>query len=56
MLRHLDLPFSAVAQMIHIYPTYTDVVRQPAKRYYVDRLRNNPVIKLVAKLLGKPRP
>jgi pyruvate/2-oxoglutarate dehydrogenase complex dihydrolipoamide dehydrogenase (E3) component len=55
LLRHLDLPFSAVAQMIHIYPTYTDVVRQPAKRYYIDRLRNNPVLKLLTKLLGKKK-
>jgi len=53
LLRHLDLPFSAVAQMIHIYPTYTDVVRQPAKRFYIDRLRNNFVIKLASLLLGK---
>jgi pyruvate/2-oxoglutarate dehydrogenase complex dihydrolipoamide dehydrogenase (E3) component len=53
LLRHLNLPFSAVAQMIHIYPTYTDVVRQPAKRYYIDRLRNNPFIKIAARLLGK---
>jgi len=55
LLRHLDLPFSAVAQMIHIYPTYTDVVRQPAKRYYIDRLRNNPAVKLAAWLLGRKR-
>jgi pyruvate/2-oxoglutarate dehydrogenase complex dihydrolipoamide dehydrogenase (E3) component len=55
MLRHLKLPFSAIAQMIHIYPTYTDVVRQPAKRYYIDRLRNNPFIKFVAMLAGKRR-
>ena len=53
LLRHLDLPFSAIAQMIHIYPTYTDVVRQPAKRFYIDHLRNNPFIKLAARLLGK---
>ncbi|MDH4161312.1 MAG: FAD-dependent oxidoreductase [Nitrospirota bacterium] len=53
VLRHLNLPFSAIAQMIHIYPTYTDVVRQPAKRYYIDRLRNNPFVKLAAKILGK---
>jgi pyruvate/2-oxoglutarate dehydrogenase complex dihydrolipoamide dehydrogenase (E3) component len=53
LLRHLRLPFSAIAQMIHIYPTYTDVVRQPAKRYYIDRLRNNPLLKLLAKVLGK---
>jgi pyruvate/2-oxoglutarate dehydrogenase complex dihydrolipoamide dehydrogenase (E3) component len=53
LLRHLDLPFSKVAQMIHIYPTYTDVVRQPAKRYYIDRLRRNPLLKALAKVLGK---
>lgn len=55
LLRHLDLPFSAVASMIHIYPTYTDMVRQPAKRYYIDRLRENPFVKLAAKLLGKKK-
>ncbi len=53
LLRHLDLPFSAIASMIHIYPTYTDVVRQPAKRYYIDRLRENFFVKLAAKLLGR---
>jgi pyruvate/2-oxoglutarate dehydrogenase complex dihydrolipoamide dehydrogenase (E3) component len=55
LLRHLNLPFSTIAQMIHIYPTYTDVVRQPAKRYYIDRLRNNPLLKLLAKVMGKKK-
>jgi pyruvate/2-oxoglutarate dehydrogenase complex dihydrolipoamide dehydrogenase (E3) component len=55
LLRYLDLPFSTIAQMIHIYPTYTDVVRQPAKRYYIDRLRNNPLLKLLAKIMGKKK-
>jgi pyruvate/2-oxoglutarate dehydrogenase complex dihydrolipoamide dehydrogenase (E3) component len=55
VLRHLGLRFSAISQMIHIYPTYTDVVRQPAKRYYVDRLRNNPFVKIAASILGKKR-
>jgi pyruvate/2-oxoglutarate dehydrogenase complex dihydrolipoamide dehydrogenase (E3) component len=50
MVKFLGLPFSAIAPMIHIYPTYTDVVRQPAKLYRVDRLRNNPFVKLVQKL------
>ncbi len=53
MLRHFDLPFSAIGQMVHVYPTYTDVVRQPAKLNYIDRLRNNPFLKIVARLLGK---
>jgi len=55
LLRHLSLPFSAIAQMIHIYPTYTDVVRQPAKRYYIDRLRSNPLLKLLAKVMRKKK-
>jgi pyruvate/2-oxoglutarate dehydrogenase complex dihydrolipoamide dehydrogenase (E3) component len=55
VLRHLGLPFSAIAQMIHIYPTYTDVVRQPAKRFYIDRLRNNPVVKFAARFFGGKR-
>jgi hypothetical protein len=30
-------------------------VRQPAKLLYVDRLRNNPFLKLLAKVLGKKK-
>jgi hypothetical protein len=55
LLRHLGLPFTTIASMIHIYPTFADVVRQPAKLLYVDRLRNNPVLKLLAKVLGKKK-
>ena len=55
LLRHLNLSFTKIASMIHVYPTFTDVVRQPAKLLYVDRLRNNPVLKLLAKVLGKKK-
>lgn len=55
LVKYLGLPFSAIASMIHIYPTYTDVVRQPAKLYYIDRLRNNPVLKLVQKIMAKKK-
>jgi pyruvate/2-oxoglutarate dehydrogenase complex dihydrolipoamide dehydrogenase (E3) component len=55
LLRHLRRPFTDIASMIHIYPTYSDVVRQPAKYYYVERLRNNPFVKLAARFLGKKR-
>jgi pyruvate/2-oxoglutarate dehydrogenase complex dihydrolipoamide dehydrogenase (E3) component len=55
LLRHLHLSFTTIAPMIHIYPTFADVVRQPAKLLYVDRLRNNPLLKLLAKVLGKKK-
>ena len=48
---HLNLRYSSIAPIIHIYPTYTDVVRQPAKLLYVDRIRNNPLVKLLGKIL-----
>ncbi|HWR73081.1 MAG TPA: NAD(P)/FAD-dependent oxidoreductase, partial [Nitrospirota bacterium] len=55
LVKHLDLPFSAIASMIHIYPTYTDAVRQPAKLFYVDRIRNNPFIKFIQKFMAKKK-
>ena len=55
LLRHLGLPFTRIASMIHFYPTFADVVRQPAKLLYVDRLRNNPLLKILAKALGKKK-
>ncbi|MDA8099044.1 MAG: FAD-dependent oxidoreductase [Nitrospiraceae bacterium] len=55
LLRHLRRPFTDLSSMIHAYPTYTDVVRQPAKYYYIDRLRKNPLVKIAARLFGKRR-
>jgi pyruvate/2-oxoglutarate dehydrogenase complex dihydrolipoamide dehydrogenase (E3) component len=55
LLRHLGRPFTDIASMIHIYPTYADVVRQPAKYYYVDRIRNNPLLRILARLRGRKR-
>jgi pyruvate/2-oxoglutarate dehydrogenase complex dihydrolipoamide dehydrogenase (E3) component len=50
LVRVLGLPFERIQEAIHIYPTYADVVRQPAKLSYVARLLANPFIKLAGKL------
>lgn len=55
LLRHLNISFTTISSMIHVYPTFADVVRQPAKLLYVDRLRNNPVLKLLSMLMGKKK-
>lgn len=47
------LPFSKIASVIHAYPSYSDVVRQPAKRCYIDDIQNNPFIKLLKKIMPK---
>jgi len=46
LAKSLGLPFSKIASVIHAYPSYSDAVRQPAKRCYVDILQNSFLVKL----------
>jgi len=50
VVKSLGLPFTEIASVIHAYPSYSDAVRQPAKRCYLDVLRNNFFIKLLKKI------
>jgi pyruvate/2-oxoglutarate dehydrogenase complex dihydrolipoamide dehydrogenase (E3) component len=50
LVKSLGLPFSKIASVIHAYPSYSDAVRQPAKRCYIDILQNNFFIKLFKKI------
>jgi pyruvate/2-oxoglutarate dehydrogenase complex dihydrolipoamide dehydrogenase (E3) component/uncharacterized membrane protein YdjX (TVP38/TMEM64 family) len=47
LAKSIGLPFSKIASVIHAYPSYSDAVRQPAKRCYIDILQNNFFIKLI---------
>ena len=53
LVKSLGLPFSKIASMIHAYPSYSDAVRQPAKKCYVDVLRDNLFIKLLRKVVPR---
>ncbi|MHC4521585.1 MAG: mercuric reductase, partial [Planctomycetota bacterium] len=53
LAKSLGIPFSKIASVIHAYPSYSDAVRQPAKRCYVDNLQNNFFLRLVKKLAPK---
>jgi pyruvate/2-oxoglutarate dehydrogenase complex dihydrolipoamide dehydrogenase (E3) component len=52
LIKILNLSFSKIQSMIHIYPTFGDVVKRPANLYYADRLRNNFFIKYIQKLFS----
>jgi len=49
--KSLGLPFYKLYSVIHIYPTFTDMVKHPAKLCYIDRLQNNPFLRLLRKFL-----
>ena len=53
--KSIGLPFSKIASVIHAYPSYSDAVRQPAKRCYIDTLQNNVFLKLIKKFKGTSR-
>ncbi len=49
LAKFLGLNFSKIAMLIHAYPSYSDAVRQPAKRCYIDNLQKNFFVKLISK-------
>jgi pyruvate/2-oxoglutarate dehydrogenase complex dihydrolipoamide dehydrogenase (E3) component len=55
LLKVLGKPLSKAQSMIHVYPTYGDVVKRPAGRLYADLLRDNFFIKLIQGLRGKKK-
>jgi len=55
LAKSIGLPFNKIASVIHAYPSYSDAVRQPAKRCYIDMLQNNVFLKLIKKFKGSGR-
>lgn len=53
LAKSLNKPFYKIASVIHAYPSYSDAVRQPAKKCYIDILQNNFFIKLIKSLTSK---
>jgi pyruvate/2-oxoglutarate dehydrogenase complex dihydrolipoamide dehydrogenase (E3) component len=53
LAKSIGLSFSKIASVIHAYPSYSDSVRQPAKRCYIDILQNNFFIKLLKRVTRK---
>jgi len=53
LAKSLGIPFRKIAAVIHAYPSYSDAVRQPAKRCYLDNLQNNLFLKWLRKIAPK---
>ncbi len=52
LAKTLGVPFEKIAEMIHIYPTYGDLVKRPATAAYADSLQANPFVRMAKKLSG----
>ena len=52
LAKHFNIPFDRIWQAVHLYPSYSDVIRQSSKYHYADKMKNNPLIKLLKKVMG----
>jgi hypothetical protein len=50
LAKSMGIPFHKIQSMVHVYPTYGDMVKRPAVAAYVDKLQNNFFIKMLRKL------
>ena len=49
--KSFNISFDKLSKMVYIYPTFADLIKQPAKKFYIDKLMNNPFLKLIKKIL-----
>lgn len=50
LAKSMGIPFHKIQSMVHVYPTYGDLVKRPAVSAYVDKLQNNFFVRVVKKL------
>ncbi len=55
LAKTLNISFDKLSKMVYIYPTFADIIKQPAKQFYINKLLNNPFLKLLKLLLPKKK-
>lgn len=51
LAKHFNIPFDKIWQAVHLYPSYSDVIRQSSKYHYAEKMGGHPVIKLLKKIM-----
>ena len=50
LAKTFDISFDKLSKMVYLYPTYADVIKQPSKQFYIAKLFNNPILKVIKKI------
>ena len=50
LAKTFDISFDKLSKMVYLYPTYADVIKQPSKQFYIAKLFNNPILKVLKKI------
>jgi pyruvate/2-oxoglutarate dehydrogenase complex dihydrolipoamide dehydrogenase (E3) component len=46
------IAFQSLSKIVYIYPTFSDLIKYPAKQYYLQRLFEHPLMRLLQKVKG----
>jgi pyruvate/2-oxoglutarate dehydrogenase complex dihydrolipoamide dehydrogenase (E3) component len=52
IIKTLGVPFCKLDSIIHVYPTFSDVVKQPSKVSHIDKLRNSLLARIAARIFA----
>ncbi len=55
IIKSFNIPFSKIQSVIHAYPTYSDITRQAGKQDYIQKLQNNPFLKVLKKMTSRDK-
>jgi len=47
LAKTFDISFDKLSRMVYLYPTYSDIIKQPAKQFYINKLLNNKFLKFL---------
>jgi len=47
LAKTFNISFDKLSKMVYLYPTYADIIKQPAKKFYINKLLNNKALKFL---------
>ncbi len=47
LAKTFNISFDKLSKIVYLYPTYADIVKQPAKQFYINKLLNNKLLKVL---------
>ncbi|NQY94572.1 MAG: FAD-dependent oxidoreductase [Campylobacteraceae bacterium] len=47
LAKTFNISFDKLSRMVYLYPTYSDIIKQPAKQFYISKLLNNKALKFL---------
>lgn len=50
LAKTFNISFDKLSKMVYLYPTYSDIIKQPAKQFYINKLLNNKFLKVIKKI------